>query len=134
MNICIITGHLGNDPESFFTPEGVHIVSFQIAFRSSKDKTNWIRVTCFNKVSEIAEKHLHKGAKIAVNGNLIQDNWTTQEGQHRSAFKLIANTIEFIKTDGRGFEKNENQNDSSSDGDVPVNETPPDDDQFHFRK
>ena len=103
MNICIITEHLGNDPESFFTPEGVRIVSFQIASRLSKDKTNWIRVTCFNKVSELAEKHLHKGAKIAVNGNLIQDTWKTDDGQNRSTYKLLANSLEFIKTDGRGF-------------------------------
>ena len=36
--------------------------------------------------------------------------WTGEDGTHRSSFRLIANNIEFIKTDGRGFEnKKEDQ-------------------------
>jgi single-strand DNA-binding protein len=35
---------------------------------------------------------------------LDQDRWETNEGESRSTLKLIANSIEFIKTDGRGFE------------------------------
>lgn len=108
MNTCILTGNLGADPESFFTPnEGVHIVTFSIAFRSTKDKTNWIKVTCFNKTAELAERHLHKGARVGVTALLDQDKWENSEGESRSAIKLIANSIEFIKTDGRGFDNEE---------------------------
>ena len=38
---------------------------------------------------------------------LDQDKWETKEGESRSTLKLIANSIEFIKTDGRGFEDNQ---------------------------
>ena len=48
MNYCILSGNLGADPESIFTQEGTQIASFNIAFRSSKDKTSWVKVTCFN--------------------------------------------------------------------------------------
>lgn len=107
MNTIILTGNLGADPESFFTTVGVQIVTFSMAFRSTKDKTdNWIKVTCFNKTAELAEKHLHKGARIGVTGILDQDKWETDQGETRSTLKIIANSIEFIKTDGRGFEDN----------------------------
>ena len=97
MNQCIFTGNLGSDPESVFTPEGVHIVNFPLAFRSGKDKTSWIRVTAFNKLADLTEKYLHKGARIGVSGHLDQDKWTGADGEQKSNFKLIANTVEFIK-------------------------------------
>jgi len=96
---------MGGDPESFFSDGGTQVVSFSMAFRSTKDKTdNWVKITCFNKTAELAEKYLHKGARIGVTGMLDQDKWETNEGESRSTLKLIANSIEFIKTDGRGFE------------------------------
>ncbi len=111
MNQCIISGNLGADPENIFTPEGTHIASFSLAFRSGKDKTSWIKVTCFNKMADVAEKYRHKGAKIVVSGMLDQDKWE-KDGQSHSAHKIIAMNIEFIKTDGRGF-------DNGGDDDVP---------------
>jgi single-strand DNA-binding protein len=105
MNTCVLAGNLGNDPESYFSSEGVHIVSFNMAFRSAgKDKTGWIKVTCFNKLAEIAEKYLHKGARIVCEGVLDHDKWE-KNGETRSAHKIVANQITFVKTDGRGFEK-----------------------------
>jgi single-strand DNA-binding protein len=37
-------------------------------------------------------------------GYIDQQKWETDEGVQRSSYQLIANTLEFIKTDGRGFE------------------------------
>ena len=54
------------------------------------------------------EKYLHKGARIALVGTLDEQRWETNEGQQRTSFQLIANSLEFIKTDGRGFEESEN--------------------------
>ena len=110
MNIVILTGHLGADPESKLTQDGMLIVNFSLAFKSSKEKTGWIKTTCFNKTAELAEKYLHKGAKIAVTGILDQDKWTTDKGENKTTIKLIANSIEFLKTVGRGFDSNNNAN------------------------
>jgi single-strand DNA-binding protein len=105
MNMNIISGNLGADPESIYTETGTHIANFPLAFKAGK-KTAWIQVNSFDKLAEIAEKHLHKGAKVIVTGSLTQDKWVNDDNQVRTAFKLIANRIEFIKTDGRGFDKN----------------------------
>ena len=105
LNSCILTGNLGADPEVFYSSEGDPVATFNIAFRSSKKKTSWIKITCFNRQAEVAELYLHRGARIAVAGYLDQQKWETDEGVQRSSFQLIANTIEFIKTDGRGFEE-----------------------------
>jgi single-strand DNA-binding protein len=105
INVCILTGNLGADPEIYYTSEGEPVASFNLAFRCSKKKTGWIKVTCFHRLSEVAEKFLHKGARIAVVGVLDQATWETEEGAKRNSFQIIANSIEFIKTDGRGFEE-----------------------------
>jgi single-strand DNA-binding protein len=105
LNACILTGNLGADPEIFYSSEGEPVATFNLAFRSSKKKTGWIKVIVFNKLAEIVERYLHKGARIIVVSKLDQENWTTDEGVKRSSIKLIANSIEFVKTDGRGFEE-----------------------------
>lgn len=111
MNNVVLIGNLGADPESIFTDEGTQIANFSLAFKSTKkDKTNWIKVVCFNKLAEITDTYLHKGAKVAINGKLDQHKWVTEENQTRTTYRLIANQIDFIKTDGRGFENSEDNN------------------------
>ena len=104
LNQVVLTGNLGADPEVFYSSEGNPIASFSLAFHSSKKKTGWIKVTCFQRLAEVTEKYLHKGARIAIIGTLDQAKWETDEGQTRSTMQLLANSLEFIKTDGRGFE------------------------------
>ena len=110
MNQCILTGNLGADPELKYSQNGDPIATFNLAFRLSKDKTGWVKVTCFNKTAELAETYLHKGAKVLLSGNLDYNQWENQEGQQRTSIQLIANRIEFIKTDGRGFEGGQHDN------------------------
>ena len=112
INTCILTGNLGADPEIFYSSNGEPIATFNIAFRSGKDKTGWIKVVAFKKLAEIVEKYLHKGARIGIISTLDQQKWETDEGVQRSSFQLIANSIEFIKTDRRGFE-DEHDNDGT---------------------
>ena len=113
LNQTVLTGNLGADPEVFYSSEGNPVASFNLAFRSSKKKTGWIKVTCFQRLAEVTEKYLHKGARVGIIGTLDQQKWETDEGVTRSGYQLIANSLEFIKTDGRGFEEGEGQ------GDVP---------------
>lgn len=124
MNQCIVTGNLGADPKSFFTPEGVPITTFQLAFRSGKDKSSWIRVNCYNRLAELSSRCLHTGARVGVVGLLDQMKWTDDSGNPRTGYRLIANSIEFIKTDGRGFDQKEGEthdHDTSTmdEGDIP---------------
>jgi single-strand DNA-binding protein len=112
LNHIVLVGNLGGDPEIFYSSEkGEPIASFNLAFRLGKDKMpGWVRVTCFNKTAEVAEKYLHKGAKIGISGVLDYHKWESADKSVKSSVQVIANGIEFIKTDGRGFdEKNQEE-------------------------
>lgn len=104
LNQVVLTGNLGADPELRFSSEGNPVVTFNLAFSSGRDKTGWIKTVCFGRLAEVAEQYLHKGARIGLVGALDQHRWETEEGVQKSMFQIIANSIEFIKTDGRGFE------------------------------
>ena len=116
LNQCIVTGNLGEDPKVFYSPEGNPVTSFNLAFQSGKKKTCWIKIVTFHKLAEICSQYLHKGARIAIVGILDQNKWTTDDGQNRSTFQIIGNSIEFIKTDGRGFKEGETSSESIDDG------------------
>ncbi len=111
LNQTVLTGNLGQDPETFFTADGDPVANFSMAFKASKKKTGWIKVVCFGRLAEITEKHLHKGARVGVIGKLDENQWETDEGVKKNSFQLICNSLEFIKTDGRGFENKEYEDD-----------------------
>ena len=111
MNHVVVSGNLGADPEINFYGEGEPIASFSLAFRTSRKQTGWIRVVAFQRLAEAAQRYLHKGAKVAVIGVLDQYKWETEQGTPKSAFQITAQTIEFLKTDGRGFEEGKGQED-----------------------
>ena len=116
LNVCILTGNLGNDPEIHYSSDGSPIASFNLAFHSSskKEEPNWIRCVTFGKLAEIVEKYLHKGARIAIVGTLSQNKWVSNEGISKSSYQILGNSIEFIKINGH-----ESENDQTSDNDVP---------------
>ena len=111
LKVCTLTGNLGTDPEVFYSSEGTLVATFNLAFRSSRKKTGWIKIASFNNLATSVERHLHKGARIAVSGYLDQQKWETDEGVQRRSFQLIASSIEFIKTDGRGFSEGQDNDD-----------------------
>jgi single-strand DNA-binding protein len=104
-----LTGNLGADPEVFFTTDGDPISKFSLAFKASKKKTGWIKVVCFGRLAEITEKYLHKGARIGVIGTLDENKWETDEGVKKSSYQINCHSLEFIKTDGRGFENEDDE-------------------------
>ena len=43
LNQTVLTGNLGADPEVFYSSEGNPVATFNLASRSSKKKTGWIK-------------------------------------------------------------------------------------------
>lgn len=79
MNITILTGTLGKDPEIRSSQNGTYVV-FRIALDSEggggkiKAKTHWVSATSFSRrVAEYAKK-LKKGKRILLKGKLKTNN------------------------------------------------------------
>jgi single-strand DNA-binding protein len=99
VNKVILVGNLGKDPEVRSTQDGSKIVNLTLATSETwtdrasgerKEKTEWHRIVIFNdRVAEVAEKYLKKGAKIYVEGSLQTRKWTDQQGQERYTTEVV---------------------------------------------
>lgn len=103
INRVIEIGHLTRDEELKYTPGGMAIGNISIAInrRVKKgqdwvDEANYFDVVIFGKLAETLQRFLTKGKQIAVDGFLKQERWTDQNGQSRSAIKIVANDIQLL--------------------------------------
>jgi single-strand DNA-binding protein len=99
VNKVILIGNLGRDPEVRTTQDGAKIVQLSLATSESwndrqsgerKERTEWHRVVIFNeRLGELAEKYLHKGSKVYVEGALQTRKWTDQSGQDKYTTEVV---------------------------------------------
>ena len=119
VNYTVISGNLTADPEVRYSPSGTACCEVTIAHNNGEernsDNTVFMPVAIFGKTAEVCGRTLSKGDKIAVEGKLIQKNWTTREGQKRSQIKLMANNVHFIYVRGGGNSNGNGGNDYQGD-------------------
>jgi single-strand DNA-binding protein len=99
VNKVILVGNLGKDPEVRSTQDGSKIVNLTLATSETwndrasgerKERTEWHRIVIFNdRVADVAERFLKKGAKIYVEGSLQTRKWTDQQGQERYTTEVV---------------------------------------------
>ena len=121
VNKVILVGNLGQKPEIRYTKDSKPIASFSIATSESwKDKTTgdmvekteWHNVTFFGRIAEVAEQYLDKGSKVFVEGKLQTDKWEDENGNKRSATKIIGNNMQML--DSRASNNSSSFDESSS--------------------
>jgi single-strand DNA-binding protein len=108
VNKVILVGNLGKDPEVRSTQDGSKIVNLTLATSETwndrasgerKEKTEWHRVVIFNdRVADVAERFLKKGAKIYVEGSLQTRKWTDQGGQERYTTEVVIGRFNGVLT------------------------------------
>ena len=76
------------------------------------EKTEWHNVTFFGRIAEVAEQYLDKGSKVFVEGKLQTDKWEDENGNKRSATKIIGNNMQML--DSRGSNNSSSFDESSS--------------------
>jgi single-strand DNA-binding protein len=115
INKVILIGNLGGDPEIRYMSNGTAVANINIATNESwKDKqtgelqerTEWHRVSLFDKLAQIAGEYLKKGAKVYIEGSIRTKKWQDQSGNERSSVEIVANTMQML--DSREFKSKSN--------------------------
>jgi len=132
INRVIITGNLTRDPELKAMPaSNTSVCALRIACNGRRknndsgqweDAPNYFDVSVFGAQGENCARFLSKGRPVAVDGRLRWREWTSQEGQKRSAVDIIAETVQFLNG-GRDDAGNGNGFSSSAraaESDVPI--------------
>jgi single-strand DNA-binding protein len=114
VNKVILVGNLGRDPEIRSMQSGDKVCNLSVATserwkdRNSgemQEKTEWHRVVIFDqKLAEVAEKYLRKGAKVFLEGQLQTRKWTDQSGVEKYTTEVVLQRFrgELVMLDSRG--------------------------------
>nr|MBU6203131.1 single-stranded DNA-binding protein [Acidobacteriota bacterium] len=99
-NTITLVGNLTRDPELRFTANGRAVASFGIAVGRRyqvngewQEQTSYFNITAWGQLGENAAASLSKGARIVVTGRLEQREYTTREGDKRTAIDVIADEL-----------------------------------------
>ena len=104
VNIAIVAGNLGRDPEVRFTQSGRAVANLSVATSevwtdqegNRQERTEWHRVVVFGKSAESCGQYLAKGRQVCVQGRIQTRKWTDQNGQDRYTTEIVAQRVDFL--------------------------------------
>jgi single-strand DNA-binding protein len=110
LNRCCFIGNLTRDPEVKFLTNGEAVANCSIAVNESwKDKNGdkqerveFVNLTFYRKLAEIAGQYLKKGALTYVEGKMQTRKWQDKEGHDRYTTDIIVDQMQMLggKKDG----------------------------------
>ena len=135
VNRVMLIGNLGKDPDIQFLEGNIAVAKFSLATtetykdRSGKliSQTEWHTVVLWRGLAELAQKYLHRGSLVYIEGRLKTRSWEDKEGNKKFATEIVGDNLIMLDkrgdgTHGAGFEAPEQHRAS----DIPPHEEGPD--------
>jgi single-strand DNA-binding protein len=105
LNMAMLMGRCGQDPEMRFTPNGTPVTTFSIAVNSyfgsgdeRKERTDWFNIVAWNKLAELTNQYLNKGSAVYVQGRIQNRSWEDPEGQRKHRTEVVAEKVQFLSS------------------------------------
>jgi len=128
VNRVMLIGNLGKDPDMQFLEGNIAVAKFSLATtetykdRSGKliSQTEWHTVVLWRGLAELAQKYLHRGSLVYIEGRLKTRSWEDKEGNKKFATEVVGDNLIMLdkRSDGSiaapGFEDPENQGNTES--------------------
>ena len=138
VNKVIIVGNLGQDPETRYMPSGSAVTNFTVATNESwkdkktgeqKERTEWHRVSMFNRLAEVAAEYLRKGSQVYIEGRLQTRKWQDKDGNDKYTTEIIASEMQMLGS--RGADSSPEANHAAAQSSpAPSNKAAPVEDNF----
>ncbi len=118
VNKVILLGHICQDPEVRYMPNGNAVANFSLATSENwkdqqgqpQERTEFHRLTMYRRLAEIAGEYLKKGSQIYVEGKLQTRKWQDQQGQDQYTTEIIVDNMQMLggrqggAQNGNGFQ------------------------------
>ena len=104
MNKVMMIGRLTSDPEIRYTQDNKCVARFRFAVnrtykREGEPEADFFGCTTFGKVAETFDRlHIAKGAKLMIEGELRNNNYTDRDGIKKYENRIIVSTFEFCES------------------------------------
>ena len=107
-NKVVLVGNLTRDVEIRYSQGGAAIGKVGIATShkwksqagEQKEEVMFIDLTFFGRVAEIANQYLRKGSKVLIDGRLVLEQWTAQDGTKRSKHSVTVESMKMLDSKG----------------------------------
>jgi single-strand DNA-binding protein len=101
VNRVMLIGNLGKDPDLQFLEGNIAVAKFSLATTESyKDKngklmsqTEWHTVVLWRGLAELAQKYLHKGSLVYIEGRLKTRSWEDKEHNKKFATEVVGDNL-----------------------------------------
>jgi single-strand DNA-binding protein len=110
LNKVTLIGNLGNDPNIQTLEGNIKVAKCSLAttehFKDTNGQnqstTDWHNIVLWRALADLAEKYLHKGSLVFVEGKLKSRSYDDKEGQRKYVTEIVADQIIILdkKTDG----------------------------------
>lgn len=100
MKKIIVTGNVGQNPELIKT-DNYEFVKFSLAVNcGTKDnpKTDWLSVTCNNKLMDIILKYVTKGTKLLIEGSPTANAYINDKKEAIGTISVNLYTMEILSS------------------------------------
>src|SRR5437868_1493345 len=96
-----LVGRLGANPEVKVLENGNKFARFNIAvtetYTTKKGEkvtdVQWHSIIAWGNLASIAERILHKGTQVTIDGKLFNRSYVNKEGVKRSSTEIVANEL-----------------------------------------
>ena len=102
MNITILSGNLGANPELRHSKKGTPVCNLSLAANERDkvdgqwvDHTEWHNIVVFGRQGEVCAQNLSKGSRVLVEGKIRKRSYTDKSGVERKSLEIIADRVEF---------------------------------------
>ncbi len=101
VNRVTLIGNLGKDPELQYLEGNIAVAKFPLATTETfKDKTGqttsqteWHTVVLWRGLAELAQKYLHKGSLVYIEGRLRTRNWEDKDKNRRFSTEIVGDNL-----------------------------------------
>ena len=105
MNLCILKGRLGADPELSMTNSGSQVAKLRLATSRKwtdktsgqrQERTEWHRVVLWDRLADIANQYLAKGREVLITGEIQYRQYQDKEGRQVWITEIEGRELELI--------------------------------------
>ena len=101
VNRVMLIGNLGRDPDVQHLEGNIAVAKFPLATTETfKDRagklisqTEWHTVVLWRGLAELAQKYLHKGSLVYIEGRLRTRSWEDKEGNKKFATEVVGDNL-----------------------------------------
>ena len=97
VNKVILVGRVGQEPQARETGKGKSVANISLATNSGygdNEKTDWHRVTFFDKLAETVIEYVKKGQELYIEGRISYSKYTDKSGVEKYSTDIIAYSMQ----------------------------------------